>query len=916
MKTLLISALLFFLNFTNIFAGGVVYLVLGSDTAIWNGMNTGKHDNYYNIDLYVNPDRNAYKVMDPSFRAQLMDSYGTPLKMTWWMMAGNIFRYATNTNIPTPNTMTLYLMKKYHGDNVAINGDELSLHYHTFFWSDYDGDGVYYWNQAKTFLESKDDFNFTLAQFLLEEEVFPVSFRSGWHYMDNDWQHYLDQRILPYSLHNDYPAKRTYDDEPIDNIFDWSEAPAAWVPYNPSYTNYQIPGNGKGWQVRSAHFWKTRVNDYLDTMFSAANNGTNQIACIWGHLPENNFLENIEKIDSIAHAMEERYPDVTFRYCTAVEAMQRWRKANDFQAPQLTITEIPNGNKISFTITSDETIFQTQPFVALKDINNNYRVINTIRINNNEWKTSESFDKNELVRVGVTVCDTLGNQSMKFIDYLPADTFIDNKDSNYSELSGSWITSSSNSWGTDSRIITLTDSNYVSAKWNHTIIKSHYYNFFVQIPEFDNTADNFSYIFYKNSTPIDTIQFYSTLTPMKWNYLATKYFNKSDIITVELIANGTGQSGRTICADVLKISAMVKEKEITTDSKLIEFEDIVYNDTINYPLTISNLGITELKIFGLKTNINSLINNFSYPIIVPAMSSIDINLQFLFSEIGLVSDTLLILSDDPFNSKLKIPITANVQDYFVILDNEDSLNYTEYGEWHTSVATSHGESSRYAWLNSNPLPSAIFKTQLNETGLYDIAFIVPQTINSTDKALYEIKAGNVVLDSVFIDQNKGSGAWVLIGKYFLPMNIDINIKIIDTGESTTGSVLRADAIKFQLIERLSNTKEDDNRVPMTFELSQNYPNPFNPSTKIRYSIPIGNNSMYSVQLKVYDILGKEVATLVNKEQSAGYYEVEFNSSSTSGGKELASGIYLYRIQIFSSGHKTNYIETKKMLLLR
>ena len=156
------------------------------------------------------------------------------MKMTWWMMAGNIFRYATNTNMPVPNIMTLYLMKKYHGDNVLANGDELTLHYHTFYWSDYDQDGMYFWNQAKTFLESLDDFNVTLAQFLLEEQVFPVSFRSGWHYMDNDWQNYLDERILPYSLHNDYPHKKTSDPEPIDNIYDWSEAPSAFVPYHPS----------------------------------------------------------------------------------------------------------------------------------------------------------------------------------------------------------------------------------------------------------------------------------------------------------------------------------------------------------------------------------------------------------------------------------------------------------------------------------------------------------------------------------------------------------------------------------------------------------------------------------------------------------------------------------------------------------
>ena len=181
---ILIITILLLGHSSKISAGGVVYLVIGSDTAIWDGMNTATYNNYYNIDLYTNPARNTYEVMDPAFRDQFRDSYGNPLKMTWWMMAGNIFRYATNKNVPKPNIMTLYLMKKYHGENITINGDELTLHYHTFFWSDYDGDGVYWWNQSNTFWESLADFKFTLAQFLLEEETFPVSFRSGWHYMD------------------------------------------------------------------------------------------------------------------------------------------------------------------------------------------------------------------------------------------------------------------------------------------------------------------------------------------------------------------------------------------------------------------------------------------------------------------------------------------------------------------------------------------------------------------------------------------------------------------------------------------------------------------------------------------------------------------------------------------------------------
>jgi len=56
--------------------------------------------------------------MAETFRQQFKDSFGNPLKLTWWMMAGNVYRYADNTNIPVPNVMTLHLMKEYHGDAI------------------------------------------------------------------------------------------------------------------------------------------------------------------------------------------------------------------------------------------------------------------------------------------------------------------------------------------------------------------------------------------------------------------------------------------------------------------------------------------------------------------------------------------------------------------------------------------------------------------------------------------------------------------------------------------------------------------------------------------------------------------------------------------------------------------------------
>ncbi|MDP2301353.1 MAG: T9SS type A sorting domain-containing protein [Ignavibacteria bacterium] len=98
---------------------------------------------------------------------------------------------------------------------------------------------------------------------------------------------------------------------------------------------------------------------------------------------------------------------------------------------------------------------------------------------------------------------------------------------------------------------------------------------------------------------------------------------------------------------------------------------------------------------------------------------------------------------------------------------------------------------------------------------------------------------------------------------------------------------------------------DESPVINGFTLEQNYPNPFNPATKIKYSIPkIINNQSSIINLKVYDVLGNEVATLVNEEKPAGVYEVNFDAS------KLSSGIYLYKLQAGS------FVQTKKMMLLK
>jgi photosystem II stability/assembly factor-like uncharacterized protein len=101
-----------------------------------------------------------------------------------------------------------------------------------------------------------------------------------------------------------------------------------------------------------------------------------------------------------------------------------------------------------------------------------------------------------------------------------------------------------------------------------------------------------------------------------------------------------------------------------------------------------------------------------------------------------------------------------------------------------------------------------------------------------------------------------------------------------------------------------NVKKLSNEIPEQFSLSQNYPNPFNPTTKIKFSIPPYEGGKGDVSLKVFNVLGKEVATLVNEQLKPGMYEVEFN------GDNFASGVYYYKLVA------GDFRETKRMVLIK
>ncbi|MBI5402983.1 MAG: T9SS type A sorting domain-containing protein [Ignavibacteriae bacterium] len=170
--------------------------------------------------------------------------------------------------------------------------------------------------------------------------------------------------------------------------------------------------------------------------------------------------------------------------------------------------------------------------------------------------------------------------------------------------------------------------------------------------------------------------------------------------------------------------------------------------------------------------------------------------------------------------------------------------------------------------------------------------------NLKDAVLYA-KYGSIFVRCGISDAN---------GVYHLPHLPAVSLKIIVnrlgfTNDSTTVNLTATsniDSVNFYLYKTFTGIKQIENVLLSEYKLYQNYPNPFNPSTNIRYQI---TNNKY-VSLKVYNILGKEVATLVNEKQTPGVYEVTFDA----GG--LPSGIYFYKLQA------GDFSEVKRMVLVK
>ena len=310
-------------------------------------------------------------------------------------------------------------------------------------------------------------------------------------------------------------------------------------------------------------------------------------------------------------------------------------------------------------------------------------------------------------------------------------------------------------------------------------------------------------------------------------------------------------------------------------------------DTLNSQLAYNNIaGITPSRDGGIW--INSWPGYLTYPGTVQKLTN-----ENWFNHTQQTNNYVNDMEEDLTGGLWYANLFASGGVFKIVSDTTIWYNFLDGGA--TSIETGLDGNIWMGWSRMIPDSSGLLK--------YDgIDWIFYNQHNSNLPAYW---VRNLVIDSLGNLWMSGNGLIKFDGinfNHYTPQNSGLYstaISDIQIDENNNKWIIHPDAISVFNEDGLTSVGVGD-ELPNNFTLLQNYPNPFNPITKIKYQIP---HSSF-VALKVYDVLGNEIATLVSDEKPAGSYEVVFSADG------LTSGVYFYQLR---SG---NYIETKKMVMMK
>ncbi len=376
--------------------------------------------------------------------------------------------------------------------------------------------------------------------------------------------------------------------------------------------------------------------------------------------------------------------------------------------------------------------------------------------------------------------------------------------------------------------------------------------------EWNSTSSN--YLDANSFQRFDLTQ-YSNLLKSGENLLAIHGINtslqSSDFLILPKLTIGNSSFGGSPSENAKLYSNPIEIDETTTIKArtFIESEwSALSENTFVIDEDLTNLKITELHYHPLDNIVNQ--DTIS-------------GKEFEFIELKNIGSSQLNLTESSFVNGISFTFPqgsiVNPDEFIIVASNSIAFN------------------NRYGFL-----PDGEYEGQLNNGG-EKIVFI-----NAVNDTLYNFEYNDKL---PWAEEADGDG-YSLVSAYRNPSGNPNNSTYWIISDIINGSPKANDIV--------SNINPTRANTPIKFGLEQNYPNPFNPSTKIKYSIPIDGK----VQIKIFDILGREVSILTNKIQKAGIYSIEFDGSN------ISSGIYFLRLYVFQNGESLTSIKSIKMVLMK
>jgi hypothetical protein len=356
----------------------------------WDDFYNNYTKNIYNATVsYTSSSSSVANLMNSTYRNSVKDSFGNDYKITWMPITYGPLEFDTNVlndGVPT-NIITYYdALTSNWASNISYYNDSIEWHPHLIHYDDVDNNSHNSWNQIpSSFYPS---FNATyqaiaeevLNHYLIDRNFWPSTLTAGWVGETADYSNWLEQWI-PFDASNAAPIVNVPTTDPRSNDYNWSIASSNFSVYHPSSTNYQISGNMNRTIAEvqpGCPLTATSVNKAFNTSMYGQNDSF--ISCYF-HVGDS-FTPFTDYVNSTLPVLQNasNVYGLKFQFVNAKEGFQDALGYTDTTPPVLNITR--NGDIMS--INSSESLFQSQPYAAVKFVNGTYARLN-LTVNGSSW---------------------------------------------------------------------------------------------------------------------------------------------------------------------------------------------------------------------------------------------------------------------------------------------------------------------------------------------------------------------------------------------------------------------------------------------------------------------------------------------------------------------------------------------------